>query len=110
MSGLPVLVSTLRCLAAAPAAAGAANLLLILAYISSPTVSQDGPRGKKWRCLFICNVAVGRAYCTTETGLLPEKCPPQGYDSVVGEVSLHALRGCVFGLGALRFWHGCTTR
>eukprot|EP00752_Nemacystus_decipiens_P006890 g6189.t1 len=46
-----------------------------------------GPRGKKWRCMFICNVAVGRAYCTKELLLPPENCPPSGYDSVVGEVS-----------------------
>jgi len=38
--------------------------------------------------MFICNVAVGRAYCTTEGSLPRTMCPPQGYDSVVGEVSL----------------------
>eukprot|EP00903_Cladosiphon_okamuranus_P011897 g11174.t1 len=53
--------------------------------------TKEGPRGKKWRCMFICNVAVGRAYRTQATGLLPENCPPPGYDSVVGEVSPYGL-------------------
>ncbi len=37
--------------------------------------------------MFICNVAVGKAYSTTEGFLPPNMCPPRGFDSVVGEVS-----------------------
>ncbi|CAM9541807.1 unnamed protein product [Pylaiella littoralis] len=46
-----------------------------------------GAREKKWRCMFICNVAVGRPFCTKELLLPADSCPPQGFDSVVGEVS-----------------------
>lgn len=70
-------------------AAAAANLLSIsLHQLSLRPVLQEGPCGKKWRCLFVCNVAVGRAYCTKELQLPAASCPPPGYDSVVGEVSL----------------------
>ncbi|CAM9324087.1 unnamed protein product, partial [Choristocarpus tenellus] len=42
--------------------------------------------GKTYRCMFMCTVVSGKAY-KTKSGSLPDtECPPQGYDSVVGEV------------------------
>lgn len=38
--------------------------------------------------MFIVSVAVGRPFVTQEGFLPPELCPPDGYDSVVGEVSI----------------------
>jgi len=38
--------------------------------------------------MFLCNVAIGKPY-KTQQGLLPaDKCPPTGYDSVVGEAGV----------------------
>lgn len=46
-------------------------------------------RGRRWRTLFVARVAAGRAYCTDAVELdLPGR-PPDGYDSVVGEVGQH---------------------
>lgn len=36
--------------------------------------------------MFMASVAVGKAYVTKKGSLDKEFCPPQGYDSVVGEV------------------------
>lgn len=38
-----------------------------------------------WRCMFLCEVAVGKAFVTTE-GIITDRrmCPPPGYDSVNG--------------------------
>jgi hypothetical protein len=36
--------------------------------------------------MFLCNVAVGRSYATTEGILSEDHCPPPGYDSVEGKV------------------------
>ncbi|CAM9267091.1 unnamed protein product, partial [Hapterophycus canaliculatus] len=47
---------------------------------------KQGARDKKWRCMFVANVSAGNAYRTTEGKLPDHMCPPQGYDSVVGEV------------------------
>jgi hypothetical protein len=39
---------------------------------------------REWRSMFVCDVAIGKTYDTTE-GFLPDHmCPPSGYDSVVG--------------------------
>lgn len=47
-----------------------------------------GKRGRleRWRCMFVCSVAAGKAYRTTEGQLLLAHRAPAGYDSVVGEV------------------------
>jgi hypothetical protein len=42
-------------------------------------------RGRRWRTLFLASVAAGKAYCT-EAAELDLSRPPDGYDSVVGEV------------------------
>ncbi|CAM9324420.1 unnamed protein product, partial [Hapterophycus canaliculatus] len=42
--------------------------------------------GTRLRCIFVVNVAAGKTYNTTEGNLEPDMCPPDGYDSVVGEV------------------------
>ena len=42
-------------------------------------------RGRRWRTLFLASVAAGKAFCTEE-GELDLSRPPDGYDSVVGEV------------------------
>lgn len=36
--------------------------------------------------MFVASVAVGKAFLTFEGKLPPELCPPDGYDSVVGQV------------------------
>lgn len=36
--------------------------------------------------MFVASVAVGNAFVTHEGKLPVERCPPQGYDSVIGEV------------------------
>jgi len=46
-----------------------------------PGGSPKKPR--KWRCMFLCNVALGRAYETKE-GILTGDLPPPGHDSVIG--------------------------
>lgn len=108
-------LSTLRCCCRAAAGVAVANLLRISfrQLLSLRPVLQAGPRGKKWRCMFICNVAVGRAYCTTELQIPPEQCPPPGYDSVVGEVSLFCreerLDGALL-FRALFLWRVCEKR
>ena len=33
----------------------------------------------------MCNVVIGTPFITQEGFLPPEQCPPEGYDSVVGE-------------------------
>lgn len=44
--------------------------------------------GRKWRAMFLCNVAVGKSF-VTKVGTLPSQdCPPQGFNSVVGEAGL----------------------
>ena len=55
----------------------------------SETIRREGDRrGKdwRWRCMFLCKVAVGRPFITTEGELAPDQCPPPNHDSVVGEV------------------------
>ena len=44
--------------------------------------------GRRWRTLFVASVAAGKAYCTYDKELDLTK-PPDGYDSVVGEVGPH---------------------
>jgi hypothetical protein len=39
--------------------------------------------------MFLCNVAVGSTFRTTEGFLPKEQCPPPGYNSVTGEVGPH---------------------
>eukprot|EP01094_Clydonella_sp_ATCC50884_P021154 TRINITY_DN4583_c0_g1_i1.p1 TRINITY_DN4583_c0_g1~~TRINITY_DN4583_c0_g1_i1.p1 ORF type:complete len:479 (-),score=112.80 TRINITY_DN4583_c0_g1_i1:118-1554(-) len=46
---------------------------------------------KRYRMMFICSVAAGHAFVTTETALDDSQCPPNGYHSVVGDVSDHGL-------------------
>jgi hypothetical protein len=41
-----------------------------------------------YRVMFLANIVVGRAY-KTEEGFIHTPCPPTGYDSVMGEVSVH---------------------
>jgi len=36
--------------------------------------------------MFVANVTAGKAYTTQEDGLDKDMCPPDGFDSVVGEV------------------------
>lgn len=52
-------------------------------------LQQTDRSGKKVRCMFLANVAVGRAFKTFEGKLDPNAnlCPPPGFDSVIGEVS-----------------------
>lgn len=46
-------------------------------------------RGNRcWRTMFVATVAAGHAFCTNEGDLDVAK-PPEGYDSVVGEVGAH---------------------
>lgn len=45
-------------------------------------------RGRRWRTLFLARVAAGKAHCTHERELDITR-PPDGYDSVVGEVGPH---------------------
>ena len=45
-------------------------------------------RGRRWRTLFVASVAAGKAYCTHDAELDLSR-PPDGYDSVVGEVGDH---------------------
>ncbi|CAM9472315.1 unnamed protein product [Ectocarpus sp. 13 AM-2016] len=42
--------------------------------------------GRRLRCMFVANVAAGKAFKTHRTSLQQNECPPAGYDSVVGEV------------------------
>ena len=87
---IPV-VAVVAVVAAVAAVAGNLHFFFlpcVSLLFSLGSAAQTGFHGKKWRCMFICNVAVGRAFCTKEMGPLPpERCPPPGYDSVVGEVS-----------------------
>jgi Poly(ADP-ribose) polymerase catalytic domain len=48
----------------------------------SARIARDG---RTWKCMFLCNVAVGRGYVTQEGRLSPDMCPPSGHHSVVGE-------------------------
>lgn len=49
---------------------------------------QTDRSGKKVRCMFLANVAVGKAFTTFAGKLDPNAnlCPPPGFDSVIGEV------------------------
>ena len=40
---------------------------------------------RRWRCMFLCNVAYGNAYVTKDGSLPPNHCPPPGSDAVIGE-------------------------
>jgi len=48
-----------------------------------------GSSYRNWRCMFLCNVAIGNAYETQDEMLPEDRCPPPGYDSVVGRVGPH---------------------
>ncbi|CAN0075917.1 unnamed protein product, partial [Sphacelaria rigidula] len=52
--------------------------------IGSEKVDKDG---RRVRCMFMASVAVGKPFFTTEGSLPPKLCPPDDYDSVVGQVS-----------------------
>ncbi|CAM9262096.1 unnamed protein product [Scytosiphon promiscuus] len=52
---------------------------------ASPSEKTDS-NGRRVRCVFVANVAAGNTYNTTQVGLQPTMCPPNGYNSVVGEV------------------------
>ena len=41
--------------------------------------------GRKWKCMFLCNVAIGNAFVTRDGTLPGHLCPPRGHHSVVGE-------------------------
>ena len=43
---------------------------------------------RRWRTMFVARVAAGRAFCT-EAAELDLTKPPDGYDSIVGEVGAH---------------------
>ncbi|CAM9848754.1 unnamed protein product [Pylaiella littoralis] len=47
---------------------------------------KTGSDGSKLRCMFVANVAAGKAHTTKDRDLPIKMCPPAGYDSVVGEV------------------------
>ena len=47
--------------------------------------SERKRRGRRWRTLFLCNVAAGHAFCTDAAEIDLSRAP-NGYDSVVGEV------------------------
>lgn len=65
---------------------------VVAAHQSSLGGWQVGSDGKKVRCMFIANVTAGNAYLTQQASLGKDKCPPAGYDSVVGEVRVaHTL-------------------
>jgi len=57
---------------------------------SSQRAVRDGQgNNRKWKCMFLCNVVLGRSYITND-GLLPmDKCPPASYDSVWGQTGPH---------------------
>lgn len=42
--------------------------------------------GRAWRCMLVASVAAGRAFCTHEGELELDVLPPDGFNSVVGEV------------------------
>ena len=50
--------------------------------------SERRRRGRRWRTLFVCRVAAGHAFCTQEAEHNFTR-PPEGCDSVVGEVGPH---------------------
>ncbi|CAB1106272.1 unnamed protein product [Ectocarpus sp. CCAP 1310/34] len=56
--------------------------------MTTPIKLQSSPT--KLRCMFVANVAAGKAYPTKENALDDDKCPPPGYESGVGEVG-HGL-------------------
>lgn len=80
------------------------NVCLFKADISDPTTYcvlaitirrfpgcvflQTDRSGRAVRCMFMANVAVGKAFKTYEGRLEPDnnESPPPGFDSVVGEV------------------------
>jgi hypothetical protein len=39
---------------------------------------------RRWRCMFLCNVVVGKAFTTDEHMLPEDQCPPPGYQSIIG--------------------------
>ncbi|CBN80082.1 conserved unknown protein [Ectocarpus siliculosus] len=48
--------------------------------------AKTGSDGTELRCMFVANVAVGKAFNTKSSNLPQSACPPLGYQSVVGEV------------------------
>jgi hypothetical protein len=45
---------------------------------------------RAYRVMFLANIVVGQAY-KTEEGFIHTPCPPAGYDSVMGEVSISSI-------------------
>ncbi|CBN80078.1 TPR repeat-containing protein [Ectocarpus siliculosus] len=52
--------------------------------------AKTGSDGAELRCMFVANVAGGKAFSTKKSHLPQSECPPSGCQSVVGEVG-HAL-------------------
>ncbi|CAM9387144.1 unnamed protein product [Ectocarpus sp. 8 AP-2014] len=48
--------------------------------------AKTGSDGAEWRCMFVANVASGKAFNTKKSHLPQSECPPLGCQSVVGEV------------------------
>eukprot|EP00903_Cladosiphon_okamuranus_P012319 g11551.t1 len=46
--------------------------------------SEQSRGGVRYRTMFLCNVAVGKAKVTEAVDLPDDQCPGQGFDSVVG--------------------------
>lgn len=57
-------------------------------YAFNTERKRRGKRGRteRWRCMFVCSVAAGKAFRTTDGQLFLTNRAPPGYDSVVGEV------------------------
>lgn len=70
-------------------------------YNNGSERTRPAKKGKvrKWKCMFLCNVALGRSYETEEGFLLrPDQWPPSGYDSVWGKTgpNLNYDEHCVY--------------
>lgn len=55
----------------------------------------------------MASVAVGRPWVTNTTYIDPQRCPPQGYDSVVAEVRDEPLFRHVRGISRLSYGSPC---
>jgi len=61
---------------------------------------RNSHRGKSrnWKCMFLCVVALGKSFETSQGFLDADECPPSGYDSVVGltDQDLNYGEACIY--------------
>ena len=57
--------------------------------LSERTRKDERGQTRKWKCMFLCNIVLGKSYKTKEGFLPADKCPPASYDSVWGETGPH---------------------